>query len=118
VVSHDLWKRIRASRSELEAADLQDEFQSEAAEPINRCVPGAMIDVVGTVKSVTVQPQCHSPALEVQLYDGTGSLTLIWLGRRQIAGIQPGRRMAVHGRLTCSTQNPTLFNPRYELKTT
>jgi hypothetical protein len=117
-VSLGLWRRMIASRSELEAADLQDELQSESADPINCCTPGAIVDVVGTVKSITVQPQCEAPAFQVQLYDGTGSLTLIWLGRRRIAGIHPGRRMAVHGRLTCSTQNPTLFNPRYELKAT
>ena len=50
-----------------------------------------------------------------ELYDGTGSLSLIWLGRRQIAGVEPGRRMRVEGLVTQSEGRPVLFNPRYEL---
>ena len=57
-----------------------------------------------------------APALEVELYDGSGSISVVWLGRRRIPGIDPGRRMVVHGRLTCATENPTIYNPRYELK--
>ena len=29
------------------------------------------------------------PALEAELYDGSGSLYVVWLGRRHIAGIEP-----------------------------
>ncbi len=52
------------------------------------------------------------------LYDGSGSVTVIWLGRRRIPGIDAGRTIVVRGRLTCNTDNPTIYNPRYELKPT
>lgn len=110
------WNRIRASRREEEASDLQAELLADDVSPIRECSPGAVVDVVGTVRSVTVRPRNEAPALEIELYDGTGTLHCVWLGRRSIAGIRPGRRMVVHGRLTCTDDHPIVFNPRYELK--
>ena len=54
----------------------------------------------------------------IELYDGSGTITVVWLGRRAIPGIDPGRTMVVCGRLTCNTENPTIYNPKYELKPT
>jgi RecG-like helicase len=71
--------------------------------------------VCGTLRSVTLRPRAGVPALEAALYDGTGTLTVIWLGRRQIAGIEPGRRIRVHGMITESEGEVAVFNPRYEL---
>lgn len=80
------------------------------------CQPGDLVELVGTVRSVTLRPREQAPALEIDLYDGSGSVTVVWLGRRRIPGITPGRRMVVRGRLTGSTGAPRIFNPRYELK--
>ena len=55
------------------------------------------------------------PALEAELDDGTGVLTVIWLGRRRISGIAPGRSLQVEGRIGRQEGEPVLFNPRYEL---
>jgi hypothetical protein len=71
--------------------------------------------VCGTLRSVTLRPRAGAPALEAALYDGSGTVTLIWLGRRQIAGVEPGRRIRVHGMVTESEGEPAVFNPRYEL---
>ena len=65
-----------------------------------------------------VRPRAGVPALVAELYDGTGSLSVVWLGRRQIAGVEPGRRMRVEGMVTESDGRPVLFNPRYELVAT
>ena len=64
---------------------------------------------------VTTRPRGGSLTMEAELWDGTGRVTLVWLGRREIAGIQPGRRIVVHGRLTSQHGQPTIFNPSYEL---
>jgi len=71
--------------------------------------------VCGTLRSVTLRPRAGVPALEAELYDGSGCLSVIWLGRRQIAGVEPGRRIRVHGMVTESEGNRAVFNPRYEL---
>lgn len=71
--------------------------------------------VCGTLRSVTLRPRAGVPALEAELYDGSGSISLIWLGRRQIAGIEPGRRLRVTGMVTEAEGILSIFNPGYEL---
>ena len=44
-------------------------------------------------------PRRNLPVLEADLYDGSGIVTLVWLGRRRIAGIEPGRNLTVRGRV-------------------
>jgi hypothetical protein len=40
---------------------------------------------------------------------------VLWLGRRRIEGIVPGRKMIIHGRLTMINRHLTVYNPRYLL---
>jgi hypothetical protein len=69
----------------------------------------------GTLRTVTLRPRGGVPALEAELYDGTGAITLVWLGRRRIAGINPGRSIQVSGRIGVHDRQRVMFNPRYEL---
>jgi len=69
----------------------------------------------GTLRTVTLRPRGGVPALEADLYDGTGSLTLVWLGRRRIAGVAPGRKVEVSGRIGVYAGARVIYNPRYEL---
>jgi hypothetical protein len=50
------------------------------------------------------------------LYDGTATVTVIWLGRRKIAGIRPGVELIVSGRIGVVDGDRVIFNPRYELR--
>jgi RecG-like helicase len=113
------FRKFTASNAELESEELRDRFGALAdaqTKQINQCQPGAQIEVVGTVRSVSVHPSIKSPSLEIELYDGSGVVTVVWMGRRTIPGIVAGRTMKVCGRLTCNTERPTIFNPRYELR--
>jgi hypothetical protein len=71
--------------------------------------------ICGTLRSVTLRPRAGVPALEAELYDGSGSLYVVWLGRRHIAGIEPGRRLRIQGMVTEADGQRAVFNPRYEL---
>ncbi|HUJ67760.1 MAG TPA: amino acid permease, partial [Acidimicrobiales bacterium] len=53
--------------------------------------------VAGRVKSVTVKPWGDSASLQVQLVDDHGKMVVAFLGRRQIAGMVPGAKLAVEG---------------------
>ena len=66
-------------------------------------------------KTVTLRPRGGVPALEAELDDGTGVITIVWLGRRRITGISPGRPIAVQGRIGQHDGERILYNPRYEL---
>lgn len=110
-----VWRRLTASRAEQEAEELQRET-SDACRAICDCMPGDSVMVSGTVRSLTVRPKTQVPALEIELYDGTGRVRVVWLGRRRIPGIDPGRRLTVTGRLTALDGVSTIYNPRYELQ--
>lgn len=77
----------------------------------DRCVA----NLHGTLRSVNLRPADGVTALEAELYDGSDALTLIWLGRREIEGIEPGRTLTVHGRVGRRGKERVLYNPRYEL---
>ena len=53
---------------------------------------------------------------DVDLYDGSRTINLIWLGRRRITGIAPGRSLQVEGRIGVQDKSRVMFNPRYELR--
>lgn len=114
-------KRLRSlfevrSRSDSEADDLQADSVDAGATPIKTCERGDKVTACGILRSVVIRPRAGVPALEAELYDGSGTLSLVWLGRRRISGIEVGRSLVVEGRLTCEGDQSTLFNPRYRLR--
>jgi hypothetical protein len=74
-----------------------------------------LVTLRGTIRTVTVRPRGGVPALEAELYDGSGVLTIVWLGRRRIAGIDPGRSLKVSARIGGHDGHRIIYNPRYEL---
>lgn len=69
----------------------------------------------GTLRTVTLRPRGGVPALEAELADGTGSIVVVWLGRRRITGIRAGCAIRVQGRIGVHEGARTIFNPRYDL---
>lgn len=72
--------------------------------------------VQGTLKTVTLRPRGGVPALEAELYDGSGSISVVWLGRRRIGGVTPGRGIRVEGRIGLQDGVRVMYNPRYDLR--
>jgi RecG-like helicase len=107
---------LAKSKSEQHAEALQGSVTAVGATPISKCVSGEESTVSGVLRSVTLRPRDTVPAVEAELYDGSGQVRLVWLGRRQILGITPGRSIVVTGRITRTQTDPTMFNPRYELR--
>jgi RecG-like helicase len=108
-------RRIAAEDEEIEDAELIEQVESDGATAVSQCSARTVVTVLGTVRSMTLRPRAGTPTLEVELYDGTAVVTLVWLGRREIAGISPGRRLRATGRITSSDARRIIFNPRYEL---
>jgi len=73
--------------------------------------------VVGEILSMRIVPRAGSPSLEATITDGTGSIVVVWTGRRKIAGVAPGKRLVVSGRGAATGPKGRLlmFNPIYEL---
>jgi len=108
--------RLTADEQDLDSQELQQEAASAGATHVAECSVGAPVCVAGALRAVVLRPRAGVPTLEAELYDGTGSVTLIWLGRRRIRGIDPGRSLVAHGRLTKQDGRPTIYNPAYELR--
>ncbi len=109
-------QRLTAGPDALHAADLQAECREQGATPIADTNGHEYVDVAGILRTVTLRPRGTSLSMEADLWDGTGSVTLIWLGRRDIPGIRPGRRIEVHGRLAWQKDERAIYNPSYELQ--
>jgi len=119
-VSKENWLRRRINRltadeTELEAEQLQHQVQVVGAEKVSACRERDSVCVAGTIRSVTLKSVAGSPSLEAEVYDGSGSIVAVFLGRRRIPGIEAGRSIKLHGRLTTQDHRQTIFNPRYEL---
>src|SRR5436305_801010 len=110
-----LLDRITATSEELEAQDLMEESRDRGSVPVKDCMGGQKVGVTGTIRALTLRPVGGVPALEAELYDGSGTIKLVWLGRRRIHGIDPGTSLSVYGRVTKTAGEPTIFNPSYEL---
>ena len=69
----------------------------------------------GEVRSVRVVSQHDSPTLELVLADDTGALSIVFLGRRQIAGVDVGTRLEASGTVGVFRNRLAMLNPTYQL---
>lgn len=108
-------QRLTLDDEVVRSEELRSSVASVGATPVRDCVCGEPVQVAGTLRAVVLRPLAGVPTLEAELDDGTGSVALVWLGRRRIRGIDPGRRLVARGRMTQRDGRLTLFNPEYEL---
>jgi RecG-like helicase len=76
------------------------------------------VHVTGRVRSIRVQPRADVPTLECVLDDGTGGLSVVFLGRRHVPGIRLGTTLAVDGRIGTHHGRLAILNPDYEIRVT
>ncbi|WP_341361218.1 OB-fold nucleic acid binding domain-containing protein [Georgenia sp. M64] len=107
--------RLTASREEIDAAEQLRTARTSGATPVAECVARRPARVAGVISSLTYRPRGETPALVARLYDGSGSVELIFLGRRDVPGIEPGRRLVAEGTVYDDHGRPAIFNPAYEL---
>jgi RecJ-like exonuclease len=104
------------------ADEVADEQERHEAALVHGCSAVADLEsrhrgsATGVLRSVVLRPRETVPTVEAELYDGSGSLDLVWLGRRTIPGIEPGRRIRVEGMVCEVDGRRTVYNPRYELR--
>lgn len=108
-------RKFTATDSELE----QEEMRRDSAKPgclrANVVRRGELVNVAGRLRTVVYTPRTNLPTLEAELYDGTDVVTLVFLGRRHIAGIEPGRALTASGRIALRDGRKVIYNPHYML---
>ncbi|GAB97823.1 hypothetical protein KILIM_083_00190 [Kineosphaera limosa NBRC 100340] len=113
------WSRVRSrltsSAAELEAQELSQDALEAGADPLGSVSDRALVDAVGVLRNISIPPPGQVPSVIGELFDGTGSLSIVWLGRREIPGIGCGVRLRVRGRVAMRRGQPVIYNPRYDI---
>lgn len=107
-----------ASPADQEQHHLQREYarsHKDGCVAISEAPDRQVVKLRGSLQTVTLRPRAGVPALEAELNDGSGAIVVVWLGRRRIAGIDPGRAIEVQGRIGEHDGTRVMYNPRYEL---
>jgi len=108
-------QKLTADDQTVDAEALQSDVVTSGCAPVSACRKGEVVTVTGRLKSVVYTPRETVPTLEAELFDGSGSVTLVWLGRRRIPGIEPGRSLTARGRFAAFDGRRVIYNPWYEL---
>ena len=70
----------------------------------------------GRLRAAQVRPVPHNNVLACEVADSTGELTAVFYGRTQIAGVEPGRQVRLHGMVGIGGDgHPAMINPACEL---
>lgn len=108
----DRLRRLLTSPEQLEAEDRADHARAAGAIPLIECKVRQKVTLQGTITSVS---SSNTAGLEAVLEDGTGSVHLIWMGRRRIECVTSGRDLLVTGRLSEEEGRQVIFNPEFEV---
>ncbi|MFT4226064.1 OB-fold nucleic acid binding domain-containing protein [Micropruina sp.] len=103
------------STEELDSEAAVKAAQASGAMTIADCADRQRATLRGRIAVLTLRPRSGTPWLEAELTDGSGSITLIWMGRREIPGLIAGRELKVTGRVSWVDGRRRMYNPYYEL---
>jgi len=88
---------------------------AENVTPIGNIQWRKRAQVQGRVTSIKAAPSGAAPTLEVEIWDETGGVSLQFLGRREIAGLEVGSQMRAEGMVGEEEGSMVILNPSYEL---
>jgi RecG-like helicase len=77
--------------------------------------PRARVVATGTIRNTKAVDLGHSTAYECLLDDGTGELTLVFVGRSSVPGLVVSARCTVEGTARYGAGHLEVWNPRYRL---
>lgn len=107
--------RLTKPVEELDREQLTAFCDAQLLEAMDTVAARNRVRVGGEVRSVRIVPRAGAPALEITVTDGRGSIVGVFLGRRKIAGLSPGRRVAFEGVAARDGKRFLVYNPAYEL---
>jgi amino acid transporter len=88
---------------------------AENVTPIGNIEWRKRAQVQGRVTSIKTAPRGSAPTLEVEIWDETGGVSLHFLGRREIAGLEVGSQLRAEGMVGEEEGSMVILNPSYEL---
>ncbi|MGQ0824850.1 MAG: OB-fold nucleic acid binding domain-containing protein [Actinomycetota bacterium] len=109
-------ERLTKPVEDLDRENLRAWCEAAECSAIADVQPRVPARVAGEVRSVRIVPRAGADALEVVVDDGAGSIVGVFLGRRKIAGISPGRRIILQGVAMRHGNQLQIYNPIYVLR--
>jgi len=100
---------------ELDAERLVDRFADLRLQPLGELEARDRTKVCGEVKRMTIKPRSGIPSTEIVINDGTGDATVIYSGRRHVAGIEHGHCIVIEGVAFADANRLVFLNPKYSL---
>jgi hypothetical protein len=88
---------------------------AENLTPIGKIEWRKRAQVQGQVTSIKTAASGSAPLLHVELWDETGGVTLHFIGRREISGLEVGSQLRAEGMVGEEDGSLTILNPSYEL---
>lgn len=88
---------------------------AENMTPIGKIAWRTRAHVQGRVTSIKTAPRGSAPNVEVEVWDETGGVTLQFLGRREIAGLDVGSQLRAEGMVGEEGGSLIILNPSYEI---
>ena len=112
-----LTRLLTESPEERDAGELSGEAASTGAHRAIDCQRGQEVTMIGTLRSVQTNAKGCAGGVRAELFDGTDTVLLVWLGQRRIPGIDSGRMLRVHGRVgMLEDGSKAIYNPHYEIQ--
>ncbi len=108
-------KKLTQPVDELDREQLTTWCEAQGAARMDEIPARRPVYVAGEIHSVRIVPRAGAASLEASVQDGHGSLTAVFLGRRKIAGLEPGRRVKLEGVVATSRGSRVMYNPLYTL---
>jgi hypothetical protein len=109
-------ERLTKPTDEVDRERLTTWCDTQGGEPLDAVSPRRPVFIAGEVRSVRIVPRAGADALEATVNDGRSSLTAVFLGRRRVGGLTPGRRVTMQGVVTLEGRDRYMFNPVYTLQ--
>lgn len=103
------------SRDDLVSERLCARFEDMHMTSLDTMPMRQRVEVCGEIRRMSVKPRAGIPAVEVEISDGTGELTLVFSGRDRIPGIGHNRGLVVSGVAHVEGRRRVMLNPSYQL---
>lgn len=110
-----LFEKFTTSPAEQDRARLASALANLDVTPLDTLSMRVSQSMAGEIESVRVVPRANADAVEATISDGTGLVTAVFLGRRRIPGISPGRRIVIEGVPARAGRRTLVYNPKYQL---
>ena len=92
-----------------------DNKNIEGLQPIGKISWRNRAQVQGRVTSIKTAPNNSIPSVDVEIWDESGGVTLQFLGRREISGLDVGSILNAEGMVGENQGNLVILNPSYKI---